>query len=107
MYTWGDSDGISSVSGRYLDGQNLDSVIPRRSLDRHNLDSQNGVRVRVRVRVSVRVKVRISYDCPDYDCPDFDCPYFDIPMPAAFFRHGVGQAMRNVCHCDTSFLVRY
>jgi len=48
------------VSGRYLDSQNLDSVIHRQ-----HLDSQN----RVKFRVSVRVRVRISVD---YDCLDFD-----------------------------------
>jgi len=46
------------VSGRYLDSQNLDSVIHWR-----HLDSQN----RVRFRVSVRVRIRVDYDCLDFD----------------------------------------
>ena len=45
---------LQMVSGRYLDSQNLDSVILRQCLD-----SQN------RVKVTDSVRVRVSYDCPD------------------------------------------
>jgi len=30
----------------------------------------------------------------------------DISMPAAFFRHEAGQAVRSVCYCDITFLIR-
>jgi len=51
---------LQMVSGRYLESQNLDSVIPRQCPNR--------------VKVTDSVRVRVSYDCPDYDCPEFDCP---------------------------------
>ena len=81
---------FGTVSGRYLDSQNLDNEIPWRYMDSCHLDSRKRVRATVRVRVfvtvklmvrvsvgfrvSAQVRVRVSYDCPVYDCPDFDCP---------------------------------
>ena len=53
---------VFTVSGRYLDSQNLDSEIPWRYMDRY---------------YRVKVRVGVSYDCPAYDCPDFDCTDFD------------------------------